>query len=186
VALSVNTLPAILSLNYSGFFCNFTVIFLPIRRFLDLLFIHFTTLIMTPQQHSNPNNPLPQPAPNLSPAEVIRIQMEALQQNDSRTDAGIETAFQFTSPGNKTYTGPLSRFKQIVRNPAFSVLLNHHNAEYDNVHISGDLAQQRVTISGKNGQTVIYTFILSRQHDNKYNDCWMTDGVSIDAMFWLN
>jgi hypothetical protein len=131
------------------------------------------------------NKNRPYPAPELSPAEVIRIQLEALQHNDSRTDDGIETAFQFASPGNKVYTGPLSRFKQIVRNPAFKIMLNHRSAEYEEPHIADDVAQQRVTINGV-GETVIYTFILSRQRDDKYQGCWMTDGVSIDAMFWLN
>lgn len=133
------------------------------------------------------NKNRPHPAPELSPADVIRIQLEALQHNDSRTDDGIETAFQFASPSNKVYTGPLSRFKQIVRNPAFSIMLNHRSAEYEEAHVSGDMAQQRVTVSSSAGnQTIIYTFILSRQRDDKYQGCWMTDGVSIDAMFWLN
>jgi hypothetical protein len=137
---------------------------------------------MKPQHHKS----LPQPSPELSPADVIRIQLEALQHNDNRTDDGIEVAFQFTSPSNKVYTGPLSRFRQIVRNPAFLIMLNHLEARFDPPHISGDLAQQRVTVRGTNGHIVIYTFILSRQRDEKYRGCWMTDGVSIDAVFWLN
>jgi hypothetical protein len=131
------------------------------------------------------DNAVPQPAPELSPAEVIRIQMEALQHN-GKDDRGIETAFQFTSPNNRAFTGPLTRFRQIVRNPAFSIMLNHKHAAYEEPLIAGDAAQQRVTISGRNGQVVMYTFALSCQRDGEYDGCWMTEGVSIDAIFWLN
>lgn len=131
-------------------------------------------------------NILPQPRPELSPDEVIRIQLDALRVNDKETDEGIATAFNFASPGNKVYTGPLSRFKQIVRNPVYNVMLNHKRAEYDPVLVMGNIAQQRVLIVGAESQTVIYTFTLSLQREAKYRDCWMTDGVSVDAMFWLN
>lgn len=137
------------------------------------------------QSHSE-HNILPQPRPDLSPDEVIRIQLDALRENDTGNDTGIATAFNFASPGNRVYTGPLSRFKQIVRNPVYNVMLNHKRAEYDPVLVSGTIAQQRVMITGEASQTVIYTFTLSRQREAKYRDCWMTDGVSVDAMFWLN
>lgn len=135
--------------------------------------------------HREPNT-LPQPSPEFSPTDVIRIQLDALRENDENSDVGIATAFNFASPANKVYTGPLSRFKQIVRNPVYAVMLNHRAADYEVVAISGNVAQQRVMITGDNSQTVIYTFTLSRQREPKYRDCWMTDGVSVDAMFWLN
>ncbi|MBD1210638.1 MAG: DUF4864 domain-containing protein [Ignavibacteria bacterium] len=138
---------------------------------------------MQPQREPNT---LPQPKPEFSPDDVIRIQLDALRDNDAGNDDGIATAFNFASPGNKVYTGPLSRFKQIVRNPVYAVMLNHRSADYESVLISGTVAQQRVMITGENSQTVIYTFTLSRQRDPRYRDCWMTDGVSVDAMFWLN
>lgn len=138
---------------------------------------------MQPQREPNT---LPQPKPEFAPDDVIRIQLEALRDNDAGNDDGITTAFNFASPGNKVYTGPLSRFKQIVRNPVYAVMLNHRSADYETVLVSGTVAQQRVMITGENSQTVIYTFTLSRQRDPRYRDCWMTDGVSVDAMFWLN
>jgi Domain of unknown function (DUF4864) len=141
---------------------------------------------MARYSHDSHDNAVPQPAPELSPKEVIRIQMEALQNNNDDNDNGIETAFQFASPSNRTFTGPLARFRQIIRNPAFAILLNHRSAEYDESVIRGDAAQQRVTINGRNAQVVIYTFLLSCQREGEYDGCWMTDGVSIDALFWLN
>lgn len=136
----------------------------------------------SPESH---HNITPQPHPELSPSDVIRIQLEALQFNDEQ-DTGVETAFQFASPGNRVYTGPLSRFKQIVRNPAYNIMLNHRMAYYEKVAVTGDIAQQRVRIVGKDNQMVIYTFILSRQRGDRFDGCWMTDIVSVDAILWLN
>ncbi|TAE25283.1 MAG: DUF4864 domain-containing protein [Candidatus Kapaibacterium sp.] len=132
------------------------------------------------------HNTLPQPRPELAPDEVIRIQLDALRHNNTSNDEGIATAFNFASPGNKVYTGPLSRFKQIVRNPIYGVMLNHKSALYEPVILAGTIAQQRVMVIGEESQTVIYTFTLSLQREARYRDCWMTDGVSVDAMFWLN
>ncbi len=131
------------------------------------------------------NNITPEPSPDLTPSDVIRIQLAALQHNDE-DDGGIATAFQFASPGNRVYTGPLSRFKQIVRNPAYSIMINHRLAELEPVTVSGDVAQQRVLVTGNDSQMVIYTFVLSRQRGDRFHGCWMTDGVSVDAMLWLN
>jgi hypothetical protein len=67
-----------------------------------------------------------QPSPNLSPVEVVRIQVEALEKNDvPHPNRGIEIAFRFASPENKRATGPLERFIQMVSSPAYRPLLNH-------------------------------------------------------------
>ena len=53
------------------------------------------------------------PRPELSPEEVIRIQLEALRHNDEQ-DRGIEVAFRFASPANRASTGPLPRFIRMI------------------------------------------------------------------------
>jgi hypothetical protein len=51
------------------------------------------------------------PDPNRAPAEVIAIQLSALQANDvPEPDAGIAQTFAFAHPDNKRMTGPLPRF----------------------------------------------------------------------------
>ena len=63
--------------------------------------------------------PQTEPDPSLSPQDVVSIQIEALRNNDiPYADRGIEVTFNFTSPANKRVTGPLERFKEIVRNRA--------------------------------------------------------------------
>jgi hypothetical protein len=119
-----------------------------------------------------------QPNPELSPEDVVKIQVEALQQNDDN-DSGIEVTFRFASPANKQVTGPLFRFKELVKNPLYRPMLNHKTADYSKMVFDGDTATQRVTIIESNGEATVYLFTLSRQNLSDCPGCWMTDSVSV-------
>ncbi len=124
---------------------------------------------------------LPQTGPDASllPQDVVSIQIEALQHNDTPyEDRGIEVTFNFASPTNKRVTGPLERFKVMVRNPVYGPMIDHRSAEYQNVKVEGDVAQVDVILESKDGQYLGYRFKLSLQHDNQYEGSWMTDVVS--------
>ena len=69
------------------------------------------------------------PSPNLKANEIVMIQLNAMKQND-QTNKGIEITFRFASPKNKIQTGPLSRFIMLVKNPAYSPLLNHLSSTF--------------------------------------------------------
>ncbi len=119
-----------------------------------------------------------QPNPNLSPEQVITIVLEALQRNDEQApDSGIATAFRFASPGNRAATGPLERFIQLVKSPAYKPLLNHKTAARGNVRIAEDVARQRITLTAANGERIVYLFTVSKQTEEPYKNFWMTDGV---------
>lgn len=121
---------------------------------------------------------LPEPTPERSPGEVVRIQLEALSANDEPyEDAGIETAFRFASPANKRATGPLGTFTELVRGAAYRPMIDHRSARYSDVQQRGDEAQQAVVLIGETGERVGYLFLLSRQQGGPYDACWMTDGV---------
>ncbi len=122
--------------------------------------------------------PQTEPDPSLSPQDVVRIQIEALRNNDiPYEDRGIEVTFNFASPANKRMTGPLELFKVMVRNPIYGPMINHRSAEYKNVRVEGDFAQIDVVLNSKEGEYLGYRFILSRQHGNQYEGSWMTDAV---------
>ena len=122
--------------------------------------------------------PQTEPDPSLSPQDVVSIQIEALRNNDTPyEDRGIEVTFNFASPTNKRMTGPLERFKVMVRNPVYGPMINHRGAEYENVRVEGDFAQVDVILQSKDGQYLGYRFMLSRQHGNEYEGSWMTDAV---------
>lgn len=118
------------------------------------------------------------PAPGLSPAEVVRIQLEALRHNDER-DRGIEVAFRFASPANREQTGPLPRFIRMIKQGPYILMLGFREARYGTVEVRDGRARQRVTLTGARAW-VSYWFYLSRQTKAPYADCWMTDAVFVE------
>jgi hypothetical protein len=122
--------------------------------------------------------PQTEPDPSLSPQDVVSIQIEALQNNDiPYEDRGIEVTFNFASPANKRMTGPLERFKAMVRNPVYGPMINHRSAKYENLLVEGEFARIDVVLNTKEGAYLGYRFILSRQHGNEHEGSWMTDAV---------
>lgn len=118
------------------------------------------------------------PRPAYPPEKVVRIQIEALGNNDRpHPDAGIEITFGFASPANRKVTGPLPRFIEMVRNPAYRPMLNHRGARYGKLKREGDHASQTVILKTRDGSRVGYLFQLSRQTEAPYKGCWMTDSV---------
>ena len=118
------------------------------------------------------------PAPELSPEDVVRIQLEALRHNDDR-NRGIEVAFRFASPTNRVHTGPLPRFIGMIRNGPYALMLDFRAVSYGPVKSNGTQARQRVILTDAT-TSVTYWFYLSRQSKAPYVDCWMTDAVFIE------
>jgi hypothetical protein len=119
-------------------------------------------------------------APNASfgPAEVVRIQVEALGSNGASVgNAGIRTAFRFASPPNRAATGPVEDFIELVNNPAYRDMLDHREAVYGELVVAEDRAAQRVTLTTLDLRQVDYVFFLSRYDTGSCNGCWMTDAV---------
>jgi hypothetical protein len=122
--------------------------------------------------------PQTEPDPSLSPQDVVSIQIEALRINDlPYKDRGIEVTFNFASPTNKRMTGPIERFKVMVHSPIYEPMINHRDANYENLRVEGEFARLDVILKSIKGEYLGYRFILSRQHGNQYEGSWMTDSV---------
>ena len=119
----------------------------------------------------------PSPKPDLSPEEVVAIQLRAFQEND-KEDRGIETVFSFASPENRKYTGPLDFFKAMVKNPTYDPLLNLKKYNAQKMHIEANSAQQIVVITDRTGKKAAFLFTLSKQTEVAYKGCWMTSSDS--------
>ena len=120
----------------------------------------------------------PGPDPGHSPGQVVGFVLEALAHPDRpRPDAGIELTFSFAAPSNKAQTGPLSRFKRLFANPLYAPLLRHQRAIRKPVRIEDDTARQHVTVITEAGNTAAYVFVLERQTQSPFEDCWMTTAV---------
>jgi hypothetical protein len=118
------------------------------------------------------------PRPEMTPEQVVQFQVTALQRNDDpQPDAGIERAYRFASPSNKTATGPLEKFAQILKGPVYSPMLNNVSSSIVGSDMKGDKAKVAVKIFASTGRPVTYVFVLTKQSEGEFSNCWMTDGV---------
>jgi len=134
-----------------------------------------------PHQVSPPPMPadsLPTPDSTLSPEAVVRLQVQALGENDiPYEDAGIEAAFTFASPANKKATGPLSRFRTLFDTAQYGPMIDHQGATYSAPQVDDGVARMGVILTTDDGTRVGYLFQLSKQTAPPYEGCWMTDAV---------
>lgn len=121
----------------------------------------------------------PVPRPDLAPDDVVRIQVEALAENDlPYRDAGIETAFRFMAPESKHLTGSIRDFIEVVNNPVYCCCIGHRNARYSEVRVRGDRALQALILqSSMSKREVGFVFLLTRQKAPPHRRCWMTRSV---------
>jgi Domain of unknown function (DUF4864) len=119
----------------------------------------------------------PSPSPELSPRQVVRVQLDALRRNDQLgDDAGITAAFRFASAANREVTGPLERFARMLRNPLYRPMIDHASADFGPTHVEGDVAMVQVVLFGRGGEVAAYDFTLSKDAET---GCWLTDSVML-------
>ena len=133
--------------------------------FLNISFLKADLLI--------PNN-------SILPAEVVKIQLVALMNNDKKfEDSGIEQTWNFAHPNNKKNTGPLPNFKMMIKGNSYQMLLNHISHTIKELGSSDNWAQFEVVILDKdkiyhkfNWQVEKFTL------EGPLQDCWLTTVVS--------
>ena len=89
----------------------------------------------------------------------------------------IPTTFRFASPANKGATGPLEHFTVLVHGSQYSSLINAVEGSVAKVVIQDSKPQVLARIVSASGSEVYYVFLLSKQTEGEYINCWMTDGV---------
>ena len=125
----------------------------------------------------NPVADLPEPTPQLSPIDVVKIQLDALQNNDIMPhNQGLHIAFQHTSPTHKKAINSLETFAQLLTTSLYRAMIGFERAELETLHLNGDIARQIVRLIHKEDE-VLYSFLLSQQQTAPYIGCWMTDAM---------
>lgn len=119
------------------------------------------------------------PDPALTPEQVVDIQLQALQFNDSPTpNAGIAQTFALAHPSNKRVTGPLPRFERMIRTPAYAPLLGHAAHQIERLAGDDSVVQFRVIVEQPNGKTLQYLWEVKRVLDGPDQGAWLTTKVS--------
>ena len=111
----------------------------------------------------------------LAAEDVVRIQVDALLESEDKP-YGICQCFCFASPSNRRVTGPIARFASMFDRPPYDVFLTSRKALVGSSHESG--REARVVVTFVNDDELrVFQFELSRQQEEPYQDCWMTDRV---------
>ena len=120
------------------------------------------------------------PDSNITPSEVIRIQLLGLQKNDNEfKDSGIEQTWNFAHPNNKKATGPLERFKRMIKGNNYQMMINHLSHTITQVKGGDSWVQFEVIILDK--EKIYHKFnwqVEKYKEDGPLKDCWLTTMVS--------
>ena len=133
--------------------------------FLNISFLKADLLI--------PNN-------SILPAEVVKIQLIALMNNDKKfEDSGIEQTWKFAHPNNKKNTGPLPSFKMMIKGNSYKMLLNHISHTITELGSSDNWAQFEVVIL--DNEKIYHKFNWQVEKftlEGPLQGCWLTTVVS--------
>ncbi len=138
-----------------------------------LIFITFFLSSFSYADLIKPNN-------GIEPYQVVKIQLRSLKKNDKPSkDNGIEQTWEFAHPNNKKNTGPLSKFKIMLKGASYEMLLNHLEHEVFEVQLTDNIASYEVTILDKSKKYYKFKWIVEKHiKEGPLKDCWLTVMVS--------
>ena len=129
---------------------------------------------------SNASAELVKPNNGIEPSLVVEIQLRSLKQNDNpKKDNGIEQTWQFAHPSNQKNTGPLERFKTMIKGESYEMLLNHLDHKVVEIKSSDLTVLFEVTVLDKDKAYYKFNWTVEKYTaDGPLKDCWLTTMVS--------
>ena len=123
---------------------------------------------------------LVKPNNEIEPFLVVQIQLRSLKQNDNpKKDYGIEQTWEFAHPNNRKNTGPLDRFKKMIKGKSYGILLNHLDHKVVEVKSTDLTALFEVTILDKDKTYYKFNWTVEKYTaEGALKDCWLTTMVS--------
>ncbi len=120
---------------------------------------------------------LKEPSKNFDPYDVVKIQLEALKNNDEN-DQGIKQTWLFAHPDNKKITGPYPRFRIMIYGEQYKHLINHDSHKINLITNSPNTYVYRIEILTRNKKLYFYEWHVQKGSNEKCNGCWFTSAVS--------
>ena len=109
---------------------------------------------------------LAQPNKKLDPYDVVKIQLEALK-NNNKDDNGIKQTWLFAHPDNKKITGPYERFRIMIYGEQYKFLLNHSSHKINLITNSANKFIYRIEILSDKKQLFFYEWHVQKGSDEK-------------------
>ena len=123
---------------------------------------------------------LVKPNNGIEPSLVVKIQLRSLKQNDNpKKDNGIEQTWEFAHPNNQKNTGPLERFKTMIKGKSYGMLLNHLDHKVVEIKTTDLTALFEVTVLDKNKAYYKFNWTVEKYTaEGPLKGCWLTTMVS--------
>tara|TARA_B100001027_G_scaffold6130_1_gene3999 strand:+ start:1210 stop:1674 length:465 start_codon:yes stop_codon:yes gene_type:complete len=120
------------------------------------------------------------PNNGIDPIQVVKIQLRGLMNNDNPSkDSGIEQTWEFAHPNNQRYTGPLNKFKTMLKGDSYSMLLNHKEHKVIEIYSTQEVAMYEVTIMDQNKKYFKFQWKVEKyKSSGPLKNCWLTTSVS--------
>ena len=140
---------------------------------LNFLVLFFILISISKAEILKPNS-------NIKPSEVVKIQLLGLQKNnDGFEDSGIEQTWNFAHPNNKKATGPLDKFKRMIKSNSYQMMINHISHTITEIRGGDNWVQFEVIIL--DNKKIYHKFnwqVEKYTEDGPLKDCWLTTMVS--------
>ena len=118
------------------------------------------------------------PNKELDPYDVIKIQLNALQDNDDK-DNGIKQTWEFAHPNNQRFTGPLDNFTKMIKGESYKMLIGHIGHEISEIDNDDKRALYEVIILGPDKKYFKFRWQVEKfLEDGPLKNCWLTTVVS--------
>ena len=116
----------------------------------------------------------------IEPKKVVKIQLSALMKNDNPyKDRGIIQTWELANPNNQKITGPLEKFKNMIKPDSYSILINHSNHEILEIYMSSKIATFEVTVLDDEKKYYKFKWQVEKyEREGQLKDCWLTTAVS--------
>ena len=147
-----------------------------IKFFENIIFVILISLLLTNFAKAD----LIKPNSGIEPIQVVKIQLRSLKNNDQLyQDGGIEQTWEFAHPKNRKFTGPLTKFKSMIKGDDFSMLLNHKEHKVKEVFLSDDVATFEVIVLNSDKEYFKFKWQVEKfKKEGTLKNCWLTTAVS--------
>jgi hypothetical protein len=128
----------------------------------------------------NADAELIKPNDKIDAYEVVIIQLSGLKKNDKPfKDSGIEQTWKFAHPDNQKNTGPLERFKTMLKGKSYGILLNHLDHKVVEIKSTDFRAFFEVTVLDKDKAYYKFNWTVEKYNaEGPLKGCWLTTMVS--------
>ena len=146
------------------------------KLFENIIFVILISLLLTNFAKAD----LIKPNSGIEPIQVVKIQLRGLKNNDQLyQDGGIEQTWEFAHPKNRKFTGPLTKFKSMIKGDDFSMLLNHKEHKVKEVFLSDDVATFEVIVLNSDKEYFKFKWQVEKfKKEGTLKNCWLTTAVS--------